>query len=235
VELTREQVETQANDPKRFIASKIAPHGAKCPPFPPSIDDDEASVIKDDGITMSEQDITQLIAQVRKGDEAASEDLFRRVYRELRHLAAYYMRSERRDHTLQPTALVHEAYLRLIDQRDLPGESRAHFFGVAASVMRRILIDHARAHRADKRGGRDVKVPLDEAPALAAENLGYLIEVDQALERLAVLDPRQARIVELRFFGGLSIEEIANILDIGPRTVDRDWRLAKAWLRSELE
>lgn len=191
-------------------------------------------MIKDDGITMSEQDITQLIAQVRRGDEAASEDLFRRVYRELRHLAAYYMRSERRDHTLQPTALVHEAYLRLIDQRDLPGESRAHFFGVAASVMRRILIDHARAHRADKRGGRDVKVPLDEAPALAAENLGYLIEVDQALERLAALDPRQARIVELRFFGGLSIEEIANILDIGPRTVDRDWRLAKAWLRSEL-
>ncbi len=192
-------------------------------------------MIKDDGITMSDQDITQLIAQVRRGDEAASEDLFRRVYRELRHLAAYYMRSERRDHTLQPTALVHEAYLRLIDQRDLPGESRAHFFGVAASVMRRILIDHARAHRADKRGGRDVKVPLDEAPALAAENLGYLIEVDQALERLAALDPRQARIVELRFFGGLSIEEIANILDIGPRTVDRDWRLAKAWLRSELE
>jgi RNA polymerase sigma factor (TIGR02999 family) len=184
---------------------------------------------------MSDQDITQLIAQVRRGDETASEDLFRRVYRELRHLAAYYMRSERRDHTLQPTALVHEAYLRLIDQRDLPGESRAHFFGVAASVMRRILIDHARAHRADKRGGRDVKVPLDEAPALGAENLGYLIEVDQALERLAALDPRQARIVELRFFGGLSIEEIANILDIGPRTVDRDWRLAKAWLRSELE
>ena len=191
-------------------------------------------MIKDDGITMSDQDITQLIAQVRRGDEAASEDLFRRVYRELRHLAAYYMRSERRDHTLQPTALVHEAYLRLIDQRDLPGESRAHFFGVAASVMRRILIDHARAHRADKRGGRDVKVPLDEAPALAAENLGYLIEVDQALERLAALEPRQARIVELRFVGGLSIEEIANILDIGPRTVDRDWRLAKAWLRSEL-
>ena len=192
-------------------------------------------MIKDDGITMSDQDITQLIAQVRRGDETASEDLFRRVSRELRHLVAYYMRSERRDHTLQPTALVHEAYLRLIDQRDLPGESRAHFFGVAASVMRRILIDHARAHRADKRGGRDVKVPLDEAPALAAENLGYLIEVDQALERLAALDPRQARIVELRFFGGLSIEEIANILDIGPRTVDRDWRLAKAWLRSELE
>jgi RNA polymerase sigma factor (TIGR02999 family) len=184
---------------------------------------------------MSDRDITELIAEVRKGNAAASDDLFQRVYGELRRLAASYMRHERPDHTLQPTALVHEAYLRLIDQRNLPGESRAHFFGVAANVMRRILVDHARAHRANKRGGRDVKVPLDDAPALAVENPDYLVDLDDALERLAALDPRQARIVELRFYGGLSVEEAAAILSIAPRTVDRDWRIARGWLRRQLE
>ena len=183
---------------------------------------------------MPERDITELIADVRQGNHDAAEDLFRRVYQELRRLAGYYMRHERPDHTLQPTALVHEAYLRLIDQRNLPGESRAHFFGVAASVMRRILIDHARAHRANKRGGRDVKVPLDDSAALALEQPDDLLEIDQALERLATLDPRQARVVELRFFGGLSVEEIAGILGIGTRTVDRDWRIARGWLRRQL-
>jgi RNA polymerase sigma factor (TIGR02999 family) len=183
---------------------------------------------------MPERDITELIADVRQGHQGAAEDLFRRVYQELRRLAGYYMRHERPDHTLQPTALVHEAYMRLVDQRHLPGESRAHFFGVAASVMRRILIDHARAHRANKRGGRDVKVPLDDSAALALEHPDHLLEIDQALERLAALDPRQARVVELRFFGGLSVEEIAGILGVGTRTVDRDWRIARGWLRRQL-
>jgi RNA polymerase sigma factor (TIGR02999 family) len=183
---------------------------------------------------MEDRDITELIAEVRRGNDGAAEDLFRRVYQELRQLARYYMRNEQRDHTLQPTALVHEAYLRLIDQRNLPGESRAHFFGVAANVMRRILIDHARTRRAEKRGGRDVKVSLDDAPALAIEDPACLLEVDEALERLAALDPRQARVVELRFFGGLSVEETAEILGVGQRTVDRDWRIARGWLRRQL-
>jgi RNA polymerase sigma factor (TIGR02999 family) len=183
---------------------------------------------------MHDRDITELIADVRQGNAAATHDLFQRVYRELRQLAGYYMRSERPDHTLQPTALVHEAYLRLVEQRNLPGESRAHFFGVAANVMRRILIDHARAHRANKRGGRDVKVPLEDAPSMAAENPEYLLEIDQALERLAAIDPRQAQVVELRFYGGLSVEETAEILGVGARTIDRDWRIARGWLRRQL-
>lgn len=183
---------------------------------------------------MSDRDITELIADVRKGNEGAADELFRRVYQELRHLARHYMRNEQRDHTLQPTALVHEAYLRLIEQRKLPGESRAHFFGVAANVMRRILIDHARARRANKRGGRDAKVPLDDAPAIALEDPDYLLEVDEALERLAALDPRQARVVELRFFGGLSLDETAEILGVARRTIDRDWRIARGWLRRQL-
>jgi RNA polymerase sigma factor (TIGR02999 family) len=183
---------------------------------------------------MPDRDITELIADVRAGDQAAAEDLFRRVYQELRKLAGHLMRNERPDHTLQPTALVHEAYLRLIDQRQLPGESRTHFFGVAANVMRRILIDHARAHRANKRGGRDVKVPLEDAPMMAVEDPETLLEVDEALERLATLDPRQAQVVELRFFGGLSVEETAQILGVGPRTIDRDWRIARGWLRRQL-
>jgi RNA polymerase sigma factor (TIGR02999 family) len=183
---------------------------------------------------MSERDITELIADVRHGSEGAADDLFRRVYQELRRLAGSYMRRERPDHTLQPTALVHEAYMRLIDQRNLPGESRAHFFGVAASVMRRILIDHARAHRADKRGGRDIKVAIDNSAAMAVEHPESLLEVDRALERLAALDARQARVVELRFFAGLSVEEIAGVLGVGTRTVDRDWRIARGWLRRQL-
>jgi RNA polymerase sigma factor (TIGR02999 family) len=144
------------------------------------------------------------------------------------------MRRERRDHTLQATALVHEAYLRLLRESNLSFENRAHFFGVAANVMRRVLVDHARAHRAKKRGGRDVKVPLEDAPPIAVDNFEYIIEVDRALERLASLDARQARVVELKFFGGLSVQQIAEVLDVAPRTVDRDWRVACAWLRREL-
>jgi RNA polymerase sigma-70 factor, ECF subfamily len=178
-------------------------------------------------------DITQLLARVRDGSVEASRELFESVYRELRQLAAHYMRSERKDHTLQPTALVHEAFVRLVNQRELSLESRSHFFGVAANVMRRVLIDHARAHRSQKRGRGEVKVALDDAPEPFID-LEYLLEVNDALERLSALDRRQAQVVELRFFGGLSVEQIAEVLGVGPRTVDRDWRIARAWLRREL-
>ena len=183
---------------------------------------------------MPDRDITELIADVRRGDDAAAEDLFRRVYRELQHLAAHYMRRERQDHTLQATALVHEAYLRMLKERNVWYENRAHFFGVAANVMRRILVDHARAHRAEKRGGRDVRIPLEDAPAIVVENLDYIVEVDRALERLATLDARQARIVELRFFAGLSVEQTAEIIGVTPRTIVREWRVARGWLQREL-
>jgi RNA polymerase sigma-70 factor (ECF subfamily) len=183
---------------------------------------------------MPDRDITELIADVRRGDDAAAEDLFRRVYRELRQIAAHYMRRERQDHTLQATALVHEAYLRMLKERDVSYENRSHFFGVAANVMRRILVDHARAHRAGKRGGRYMKVALEDAPAIAVENCDYIIEVDRALERLATLDARQAQIVELRFFAGLSVEQTADIIGVTPRTIVREWRVARGWLQREL-
>jgi RNA polymerase sigma-70 factor (ECF subfamily) len=180
-------------------------------------------------------EVTRLLVRVRQGQPGASDELFTRVHVELRRLAAGYMRNERREHTLQPTALVHEAYLRLVDQREVSPENRAHFFGIAAGVMRRILIDHARARNADKRGGDHVKVELDDAAGVAAPPSASLIELDRALERLTAIDPRRARVVELRFFGGLTVEEIAEILAVGPRTVDRDWRVARAWLRRELD
>jgi RNA polymerase sigma factor (TIGR02999 family) len=180
------------------------------------------------------QDITRLIVDIRQGNASASDELFRRVYTELRRIAGRQMRNERPGHTLQPTALVHEAYMRLIAQRHLPGENRAHFFGVAANVMRRILIDHARGRHANKRGGRDVKVPLEDASAVASENPEGLLEVDRALEQLAARDPRQARIIELRFFGGLSVEETAEALGVNARTIDRDWKAARDWLRRHL-
>jgi RNA polymerase sigma factor (TIGR02999 family) len=186
------------------------------------------------GRIMADRDITELIADIRRGDDEAAADLFRRVYRELRQLAAHYMRRERQDHTLQATALVHEAYLRMLKERDVSYENRAHFFGIAANVMRRILVDHARAHRAEKRGGHDIKVPLEDAPAIAIENCDYIIEVDRALERLAALDARQARIVELRFFAGLSVEQTADIVGVTPRTIVREWRVARGWLQREL-
>jgi len=180
-------------------------------------------------------DVTRLLAQMRDGKTGASDELFARVHHELRRLAAGQMRHERRDHTLQATALVHEAYLRLVDQREASSENRAHFFGTAASVMRRILIDHARARQADKRGGDQVRVDLDEAGGVAAEHSDSLVELDAAVDRLAAIDPRRARVVELRFFGGLTVEEIAGVMGVGTRTVDRDWRVARAWLRRELE
>jgi len=145
------------------------------------------------------------------------------------------LRRERRDHTLQPTALVHEAYLRLIDQRQVNWQNRAHFFAIAAQAMRRIIVDHARRHNAQKRGGEDIKVELDEAVALPATTDLDFVKLDDALTALAAIDPQQNRIVELRFFGGLSIEETAEVMGISPATVKRDWSMAKAWLHREME
>jgi RNA polymerase sigma-70 factor (ECF subfamily) len=180
-------------------------------------------------------DVTLLLTALTRGDQSASEKLIPLVYDELRRLARSYMRRERPDHTLQATALVNEAYLKLVEQRSSNWQSRAHFFGVAAQVMRRILIDHARGHLRQKRGGEYEKVVLNEALVFSPEQSAELLAVDEALEKLARLDERQARVVELRFFGGLSVEEAAAVLGISPKTVKRDWSVAKAWLYADLK
>jgi RNA polymerase sigma-70 factor, ECF subfamily len=185
---------------------------------------------------MSEsQEVTLLLTALTRGDDAAASRLIPVVYAELRRLAESYMRRERVDHTLQATALVHEAYLKLIGQRSVNWQSRAHFFGVAAQLMRRILIDHARGHVRQKRGGEQRKVSLDEAFVSIEQQADELVAVDDSLNRLAKIDPRQARVVELRFFGGLSVEEAAEVLGISPKTVKRDWSVAKAWLYADLK
>ena len=168
------------------------------------------------------------------GDTEAPAKLMPLVYDELRQLARQYLQRERPDHTLQATGLVHEAYLRLVDQSTASWENRAHFFGVAAQLMRRILVDYARSHRAEKRGGGWDKLAFDEAIAPSAERSVDLVALDDALKDLLALDPRQSQIVELRFFGGLTNEEVGEVLDISPRTVKREWRMAKAWLRREI-
>jgi RNA polymerase sigma-70 factor, ECF subfamily len=184
---------------------------------------------------LAREDVTALLGQLAKGDDAAASKLIPIVYDELRRLAAGYMRRERKDHTLQPTALVHEAYLKLTEQRVVDWQGRAHFFGIAAQVMRRILIDHARGHMRDKRGGGAIPVPLDEALVFSPEQSSELVMLDASLERLAKLDPRQSRIVELRFFGGLTVEQTAELLGISPKTVKRDWSMAKAWLHGDMK
>jgi RNA polymerase sigma-70 factor (ECF subfamily) len=181
------------------------------------------------------EDVTALLGQLAKGNEAAASRLIPIVYEELRRLAGAYMRRERRDHTLQPTALVNEAYLKLIEQREVDWKGRAHFFGIAAQIMRRILIDHARAHLRDKRGGGVIPVPLDEALVFSAEQSSELVKLDESLDRLAMLDQRQSKIVELRFFGGLTVEQTAEALGISAKTVKREWSVAKAWLHGELK
>lgn len=181
-----------------------------------------------------EAGITQLLADASRGDQAALDALLPLVYSELRKLADHYLRQERPDHTLQATALVHEAYLRLVDQTNISWQNRAHFFSVAAQVMRHILVDHARAHRAEKRGGGEHKLSLDEAVSFFAERDVNLVVLDEALNELAQLDSQQSRVVELRFFGGMTIEEIAEVLKITPGTVRYDWRMAKAWLHRAL-
>jgi RNA polymerase sigma factor (TIGR02999 family) len=179
-----------------------------------------------------ERDITAILKDWSGGDRAALEKLMPVVYEELRRLAAAHLRSERSDHTLQPTALVHEAYLRLADQRSVEWANRAHFFSIAARIMRRILVDHARRKKALKREGAALRITLAEA---SAEDRGpELLALDTALTSLEALDPRQARIVELRFFGGLSVEETAEATGISTATVKREWRTARAWLRREI-
>src|SRR5208282_334364 len=180
------------------------------------------------------EDVTVLLAQLTKGNEEAGSKLIPLVYSELRRLAGGYMRHERPDHTLQPTALVHEAYLRLIGQREVQWQNRAHFFGVAAQLMRRILLNHARAHKTEKRGGHEVKIPLDQALVFTEAKSPDLLALDEALTRLTELDARQGRVVEMRFFGGLSEEEAAEVLGVSSRTVKRDWEVARAWLHNEM-
>jgi RNA polymerase sigma factor (TIGR02999 family) len=179
-------------------------------------------------------DLTVLLRRMNQGDQTAESELATEVYDELRRLAARYMRCERSDHTLQPTALVHEAFLKLFESKDIDWQGRAHFFAVASRTMRRILVDHARRVHAGKRSGDRNGVPLDSAFLYAEERPAELIALDEALQRLSELDPRQCRIVELRFFGGLSVEEAAEILGVSERTIKREWSVARAWLYGEL-
>ncbi len=180
-------------------------------------------------------DVTALLGELSKGKPEAADQLIPVVYNELRRLADSYMRREREGHTLQATALVHEAYMKLVEQRSVNWQSRAHFFGIAAQIMRRLLVDHARGRLRDKRGGGQFLVPLDDALVFSPEQSSAMVELDGALDRLAAMDPRQARIVELRFFAGLTVEEAAEVLGISPKTVKRDWSVAKAWLHGELK
>lgn len=180
------------------------------------------------------QEVTQLLRAWRGGDQTALDRLLPLVYDELRRLAAHYLRGERQGHTLQSSALVNEAYLRLVEQDQIDWQSRAHFFGVASQVMRRVLVDHARARNYQKRGGKLAHVELDEAATLVAEQAAELVALDEALDALARLDPRKSRVVELRYFGGLSAEETAEVLGVSEVTVLREWGRAKAWLRREL-
>ena len=178
--------------------------------------------------------VTQLLREAGRGDEQAVGLLFERVYDELRSIARGYLRDERADHTLQATALVHEAYLRLVGAEQIEWQNRAQFFSIAAQVMRHILVDHARRHAAEKRGGGARKLSLDEAVSFAEERDVNLVALDDALKTLEALDAEQARVVELRFFGGLSIKEVAAVLDISETTVSRKWNTAKLWLRAQL-
>jgi len=178
--------------------------------------------------------VTRLLLSWSGGRQSALDELMPLIYGELRRLAAAYLRRERRDHTLQPTALVHEAYMRLVDQSIANCHSRAQFFGIAANLMRQILVNHAARHQAAKRGG-GTKVTLKEAGAVAGQaQVMNVLALDQALNKLAKLDPRQCRIVEMRFFCGLPEQEIAEVLEVSPRTVKRDWTMARAWLHGEL-
>jgi RNA polymerase sigma-70 factor, ECF subfamily len=179
-------------------------------------------------------EVTQLLLDLRAGKRDAEEKLIPLVYAELKRLAAHYLRGERTDHTLQPTALVHEAYIRLTKLHEVDWRSRSHFFATAATVMRRILVDHARAQQAGKREAFHNAVSLEDALVVSPVRSTELIALDEALCKLAELDSRRSKIVELRFFGGLSEEETGTVLGVSARTVKRDWRIAKAWLYDEI-
>lgn len=178
----------------------------------------------------SASEVTRLLKDWGNGDSTALDQLMPIVYAELRAIAGRYLRHERKDHTLQPTALVNEAYLRLVDQKQVEWQNRAHFVGVAAQMMRRILVDHAKSHNRAKRGGGAQRVTLDEAVALVEGRADDLLELDAALTALEALDQRKSRVVEMKYFGGLSVEETAEVLKVSVITVARDWKLAKAWL-----
>jgi RNA polymerase sigma factor (TIGR02999 family) len=179
-------------------------------------------------------DVTQLLVAWSNGDEAARDQLIPLVYEELHRLAHHYMNRERPGHTLQTSALVNEAFVRLVDQRDVHWQNRSHFFGIAAQMMRRVLVDYARSRQYQKRGGDVVQVSLNEELIVSNEQTAEVVALDDALKSLATFDERKCQIVELRFFAGLSIEEAAQVLGISPGTVMRDWTLAKAWLRKEI-
>jgi RNA polymerase sigma factor (TIGR02999 family) len=178
--------------------------------------------------------ITALLIEWSDGDPKALDELTPLVYEELRRMARTYLRAERPDHTLQPTALVHEAYLRLIDQHSVTWQNRAHFFGIASQMMRRILVNHAIARARAKRGGKMQKLSLDQALNVTDQPEVVLLALDEALKKLEVLDPQQSRVVELRYFGGLSIEETAAVLNSSPATIKREWATARLWLRREI-
>ncbi len=182
---------------------------------------------------LSQEEVTRLLVAISDGNRDAVDELIPLVYSELRHLAGHYLRSEREGHTLQPTALVHEAFLKLV-QQNVQWQNRSHFFAIASNLMRRILVDYARGHLAEKRGGAGEKISLDEAFIFAGEKPAQMIALDEALQKLAEIDPRRAKVVELRFFGGLTNEEIAEVLGVHSNTVLRDWNLARAWLKTQI-
>jgi RNA polymerase sigma-70 factor (ECF subfamily) len=182
----------------------------------------------------SDGKVTVLLKSLSEGNAAAAEELMPLVYDELHRLAAGYMRRERPDHTLQPTALINQAYLRLAKQEDVAWQNKAHFVGVAANIMRRVLVDHARERHTAMRGGKKTQVDLDEGLAVSAEKSAEILALEDALTRLEKLSPRQAKVVELRYYGGHSVEEIASALGIAPRSVKRDWSLARLWLSEQI-
>jgi RNA polymerase sigma factor (TIGR02999 family) len=182
----------------------------------------------------NQETITQMLRQAQAGSRDALDDIFPIIYRELRQIASRQLVGERADHTLQPTALVHEAYMRLINQHSVDWQNRAHFFSIAAETMRRILVNHAVQRNAQKRGAGATRIELDEAVSYYDQRELDLVALDDALKSLAEFDPKQAKIVELRIFGGLTVEETASVLDVSESTVKREWRMAKSWLKTRL-
>ena len=181
-----------------------------------------------------QHEITELLAEWREGNQSALDELYPLVYNELHRLARRYMSRERKGHTLQTTALINEAYVRLVDQKNVQWANRSHFFAISAQIMRRILIDHARRHAYAKRGGGAQQVSLEETASVTPDPGSELIRLDEALKSLAEMDPRRSQVVELRFFGGLNNEEIAGVLHVSENTVTRDWNMARAWLYQQL-
>ena len=184
--------------------------------------------------SISSERITALLVEWKQGNQQAAATLMPLVYDELRRIASRYLRRKVRNQTIHSGTLVHEAYLKLVDQKDVHWQNRAHFFGLAAQLMRRILVDHARARAYTKRGGGACRVELDEALALVGERSATLVALDNALNELSLVDPRKSKVVEMRFFGGMEIQQVAEVLQVSPDTVKRDWRLAKLWLAREL-